>query len=103
MNVKYKSAGLFDRYRYERSDNEPLDPSERVLSLRYDKDDDWGAICRSAARFHADNAERLGYVQYARELRAEVDAIEARHQGLPSMSSATRASTSAEVGGETAR
>ena len=76
--MDYKRQGLFQKYAYERADGKPLDDTEAVFALRYDKDDAWGAACRASLRDFADRIEKLGYVQLAHELRSRISAVEAR-------------------------
>lgn len=75
---EYKKIGLFQKYYYERSDGKPLDAEEKLFTLRFDKDDPWGEVCRETLRDHADRIEKLGYNQLAQDLRNDIAEVEAR-------------------------
>jgi len=74
----YKSQGLFSRYHYERADGKALDPEEQLFSLRYDKDDAWGAICRLTLKDFCDRADAAGYKLLADDLRSRIKTAEDR-------------------------
>jgi hypothetical protein len=74
----YKELGLFQRFDYERKDGKPLDPDEQLFSLRYDKDDVWGAICRRVLLIFADEIDQAGYKPLAADLRRKISEVQRR-------------------------
>lgn len=79
----YKKQGLFDRYHLERADGRELDPTEKTFTLRYDKNDEWGAACRTALRDFAEKIHALGYVKLAGDLVNEINDAERKFKTEP--------------------
>lgn len=50
---KDRMRGLYQKYRVEKSDGSPTDPSAEYFVLRLDKNDAWGFACRRAILFLA--------------------------------------------------
>jgi hypothetical protein len=77
---RYKKMGMFQRFSVERSDGKPLDQEEKHFTLRYDKDDPWGAAARKALKVFAADVRKIGYEPFAEDLLAEIAQVEERHQ-----------------------
>lgn len=41
-----KDKGLYGKYLIQHADGHPMDPNAKYFVLRYDKDDQWGKVCR---------------------------------------------------------
>lgn len=99
----YREQGLFQRYNYERADGKPCDLEEQLFTLRFDKDNEWGAVCRATLRDFADRIEKMGYVQLAADLRARLDDVTAHitaPSATPHPAGRVEASASASVSAE---
>lgn len=72
----YKSQGLLSKYNYERSDGKPLDQTEELFTLRFDKNDAWGHACRETLKAFASRIRPLGYAQLADDLERRLALVE---------------------------